>query len=476
MAEKKTLAGAPAKASGRQKKQKRDRELDYALNLAHRVMYEGAYSSVIPYTLIETDLNSNQRKYVSAITLGLIENFIYLDFLLARLVSRSMKKKVRMLILLALYELEYMPNNAAHITVKRYVEYAKANFPHAAGFINAVLRNHLRSEKPKLDLTQLGEAAIYYSHPIELAQIWARAYGEEEAVAIMRGNNLRPELSLRVNTRLTTGEELLNTLEEEGIKCRKSEHSERVLVVEDLGSKSIEELASYHRGLFYVQDLSSVEFLESIDYRSPCRILDLCASPGGKSLYFAEEGNAAIVSCDVSELKLELIERNAGRLKLRPYVRAKTPREALNLVEEAEQTGGAYAEKSGLISLLNDAAVYREDFDQAFDMVLCDVPCSGLGVIRKKPEIKYRKEIKSLAPVLELQARILENAAHYVRRDGLLIYSTCTTNPAENEERPAKFLAGELGKNFTLVQELSTRSSNAYSDGFYYAIMRRHTV
>lgn len=447
-----------------------DRELDLALGLAYRVLYEGAYSSIIPYTLLETDFSSNQKNYVSAITLGLIENYIYLDFLLARLVSRSMKKKIKILLLLALYEMEFMENNAAHITVNRYVEFAKANFPHVSGFMNAVLRSHLRKDRPSLDLTKLDEAAIYYSHPLELAELWAGAYGEEEAIAIMRGNSLKPKLSLRVNTRLISRGDLILVLEEEGLKCSPSEHSDRVIIVDDLASNSLEELASYYRGLFYVQDLSSIEFLEDLDFKGVTKALDLCAAPGGKSLFMAEFVEGSVVSCDVSSTKLDLIERNARRLKFRPYYRATDARDVLLKIEEAEKTSG---ESVKLISLLNDAAVYRPEFEAYFDLVLCDVPCSGLGVIRKKPEIKYRKEMKSLGPVLELQARILENAAHYVRNKGLLVYSTCTTNPAENEEGLAQFLEGEAGKDYTLVKERLIRSSNSYSDGFYYAIMSR---
>lgn len=476
MARKKILPKPGANRSDKSAAAKKDRELDLALNLTHRVLFEGAYSSVVPYTLLETELSSNQRNYVSAISLGLIENYIYLDYLLARLVNRSMKKKIKLLLLLALYEIEFMPHNAAHITVNRYVEFAKANFPHAAGFMNAVLRNHLRKDGPKLDLTRLDEAAIYYSHPLELAELWEAAYGREEALAILRANSQKPRLSLRVNTRLTTREELLKILEEEGLKCRPSEHSERVIIVDELSSNSIEDLASYYRGLFYVQDLSSVAFIEAIDIEPGSRLLDLCAAPGGKSLFMAEKPAGTIVSCDITEAKVELIERNARRLKLGPYLRARDAESAIKLMEDNPPSPGTTQDEGKgprLISLVNDAAAYRPEFEQEFDVVLCDVPCSGLGVIRKKPEIKYRKEIKSLGPVLELQARILENAAHYVKRDGLLIYSTCTTNPAENEEGLARFLATDLGADYSLTKEVSMLSSNAYSDGFYYAVMSR---
>lgn len=453
----------------RNEAKKIDKELDLALNLTYRVLFEGAYSSVIPYALIETELSSKQKNYVSAISLGVIENYLYLDFLLSRLVSRSMKKKIKVLLLLALYEIEYMKENAAHITVNRYVEFAKAHFPHVSGFINAVLRNHLRQDGPELDMTKLEDAALLYSHPLEIAQLWEKAYGREETIAIMKANSQKPKVCLRVNTKLMGREELIRLLEEEGLECHPSEHTERAIIVENFGETSIEELEAYYRGLFYVQDLSSIEFLDSLDFKGVERALDLCAAPGGKSLYMAEEGLPFILSCDINLNKLGLIEKNARRLKFRPYVRAASPAEAMDLLKKER-------EEALLVSLLNDAAVYREEFEEGFDLVLCDVPCSGLGVIRKKPEIKYRKEMKSLGPMLELQARILENAAHYVRGSGLLIYATCTTNPAENEERVREFLACRGGSSFVLEKERGTHSSNSYSDGFYYAVLRKQGI
>lgn len=467
--EKKKRAIDGKKVGPKMEKQKMDKELDLALNLTHRVLFEGAYSSVIPYTLIETELSSKQKNYVSAVSLGVIENYLYLDFLLSRLVSRSMKKKIKVLLLLALYEIEFMEGNAAHITVNRYVEFAKAHFPHVSGFINAVLRNHLRQEGPEFDMTKLEDAALFYSHPLELAKLWEKAYGREEALAIMKANSQKPKVCLRVNTKLIKREELISLLEEEGLTCMPSEHTERAVIVEHFGENSIEELEAYYKGLFYVQDLSSIEFLESLELQGIERALDLCAAPGGKSLFMAEYSLPSILSCDINPNKLGLIERNARRLKFSPYVRAASPGEAMELLEKKQ---GA----TQLVSLLNDAAVYRKEFEEGFDLVLCDVPCSGLGVIRKKPEIKYRKEMKSLGPMLELQARILENAAHYVRGSGLLIYATCTTNPAENEERVREFLACRGGSSFVLEKERGTHSSNSYSDGFYYAVLRKQGI
>ncbi len=438
-----------------------EKTLDFSINLINRVMYEGAYSSVISYSL-ERDktLNKAQKSYVSALSFGVIENWILLNHYIDLLAKKRIKKNIRTLLLCALYEIEFMEENLEHLSVNAYVSYVKKNTPYASGFVNAILRSHLRS-RPVLDTPRsLKDFALLYSHPLELARLWADAYGLESAIKIMAENQKKPPISLRVNSKYFNRSDLKFALESEGVRSIESPYSKSALIVESLGKNSIDSLDAFKKGMFYIQDISSIVLIDALNLRGDERVLDLCSSPGGKGLGVAERlSSGRVMLCDVSQSKVGLINDNAKRLRL------------------GREFGSDVIENI----VINDASLYNDEFESGFDVVLADVPCSGLGLIRKKPEIKYTKKIKKLKSMLELQEAILRQASRYVKPGGVLVYSTCTMNPQENDERIDCFLeknSSYTNEEFSLGEihgnpNMSFLTSNGYSDGFYISMLRR---
>ena len=239
-------------------------------------------------------------------------------------------------------------------------------------------------------------------------KFWIKSYGEENTVGIMESCSGRPPLIVRANTLNVTADELAATLKNEGIESKSSVVTDSL----ELGKcGSVERLKSFADGLFHVQDAASQFCIAALDPQPGETILDLCAAPGGKSFTVAERMNntGKIIACDIHNHRLDLIKSGAARLGI-----------------------------TKIECIVNDAAVYNENLPMA-DRVLCDVPCSGLGIVRRKPEIRCKPldTLKELPPV---QGKILDTASRYVKKGGTLVYSTCALNPKENENVCKSFL------------------------------------
>lgn len=422
----------------------------------YRIIHEGAYSSIIPSSFHRRDFLPSERAYAMRISYGVLEQYLLLEHYLNELAKKRVNKKLKLLLLSAIYEMEFMQENADHISVNAYVNYTKEVFPYAKNFVNAILREHLRRGRGRFQPLSFEDWAKYYSHPMDLAEHFRRSYGEEKALELMRQNQNRAKLNLRVNLTKTSPEELLMRLHQEGVRAMLNPYSSRCLTVEAMHEASIRDLKAYQEGLFYVQDLSSILLVDALHIRGDEKVLDLCSAPGGKALAIAEEmqrslGTGEITSCDIFDAKLNMIRENADRLGI----------ERLNILK-------------------NDASKVNPAFVSAFDLVLADLPCSGLGIIRKKIEIKYKKLGENLESMIKLQSEILRICAAYAKVQGRLVYSTCTMNPRENERQVELFLAEH--KNFVLDRiETAKISASSYlqlftselSDGFFIAILRK---
>ncbi|MCL2698255.1 MAG: 16S rRNA (cytosine(967)-C(5))-methyltransferase RsmB, partial [Oscillospiraceae bacterium] len=322
------------------------------------------------------------------------------------------------------------------------------------GFVNAILRSFIR-DGIKIDTKNLeGEAklSIDYSCPKWLIKKWTAAFGEAQTLELLKGTFGRPPIYLKVNTLKFQAGDVIAALKKEKFDVRKNAHLDDCL---ELGrvSGSIELSDAYRKGMFHVQDISSQLCCKLARPGFNQTVIDVCAAPGGKSFTMAQMMNnrGTLISCDLYGGKLSLIENGAKRLGL----------EIIRAVE-------------------NDAMVFNPEFPPA-DVVLCDVPCSGLGVIRRKPEIKY-KPMKSLETLPETQRRILATAAHYVKANGTLVYSTCTLNPDENEAVVNDFQNShpEFSPYFVPVG-MGISDASRYNlfphitggDGFFVAVFRR---
>ena len=353
-------------------------------------------------------MDRREAALASRLCYGVLQNRLLLDWQLARFTKlEKLQPAVHEILRLALYQLmltDKIPDSAA---VNEAVEQAKrfAN-PQAARLVNAVLRNLLRAG----ELPQPQEANVRYSHPAALAALFEQQFGRETAQRLMKSHNEAPETVLQVNRLRATEKEVMDALAAEEISCVPHPWLPDCLTVR--GTGNLEELPAFRDGMFYVQDAAARLAVEAAGLMSGMRVLDCCAAPGGKSFAaaIAMQNSGSLTSCDIHPHKLQLIERGAARLGI-----------------------------SILQTRLQDASKPVPEWENAMDAVLADVPCSGLGVIRKKPDIRY-KDLAQTERLPALQLAILSQQARYVRPGGVLLYSTCTVLRRENEDVAEAFL------------------------------------
>ena len=386
-----------------------------ALNALIACRKSGAWSNGVLKEYIQRDrLDSRDAALATRLCYGVLQNRGRLDFYLKQLLTGKLKDLhpvLRDILHLGLYQicdLDKIPDSAAvneSVTLAR--KYCKN--PKAGGLVNGVLRNAVRNRQ------QLKEPVSYadrYSHPDALISLLKANLPKGRLEPMLIANNAAPQTLVQVNTLRTTAQALMLRLAGEGVKAEPHGWMENCLVLS--GTGSIDQLPSFREGDFYVQDpAAKLSVLCAKLPKEDIRVLDCCSAPGGKSFAaaIAMEGRGQITSCDVHEHKTALIENGAARLGL-----------------------------TNITVRCQDATQRVDGWVDAMDTVIADVPCSGLGIIRKKPDIRY-KDLEELSQLPQLQLRILENQAAYVKKGGVLLYSTCTVLRAENEAVVEDFLA-----------------------------------
>ncbi len=408
-----------------------------------KVTEEGAYSNLLLNSLLkEKRLEGADKALCTAIFYGTLDRLVTVDFYLKKLIKTPLKKlKPYTLAVLrtAVCQIKYMskiPDSAAVNEAVKLIKSSKEGFN--ASFVNGVLRNLIRTDITLPTGNSIYDISVGYSCPDWIVSVLLRDYGPEFTKAFLENALLPPPIFARVNTLKTTADELIKDLEENGVKAEKL--SDTVLVLDLSGS--VEELTSYKEGLFFVQDLSCQQAIEMLGINEDSRVLDLCAAPGGKSFNAAIRAKKGrVVSCDLYEQRAGLIEKGADRLGL-----------------------------SNLTARTADGAVFDPELG-LFDRIICDVPCSGLGVIRRKPDIKYKPQT-SFEELISIQRDIISNAANYLEKGGKLLYSTCTLNRSENRENVDAFLASHPDYSLLCDKTFSPDLNN--TDGFYAAIIQRN--
>ena len=373
-------------------------------------------------------LDKSSRGFITRLYEGTIEKRLYLDYIIdgySKTPVKKMKPVIMLLLEISVYQLFFMDRVPDSAAINEAVKLTKKRgLTGLSGFVNGVLRNIARNKEkialPDKNKDLIKYLEIKYSTPRTVVEYLIKDYGNEEAEAVLEAFEEKRPLTARA----TRGDrkELIKKLEGEGVKTGTDTifpESVRILELDNLGF-----LGSFEDGDFVIQDESSQFIGKIVGLPSGARVLDLCAAPGGKSLLFAEmEEVDEIISCDISESKTELIEDNVRRIGV-DKIRTK----------------------------VNDASLYNPDFLDGFDLVICDLPCSGLGVMGRKRDIKYNVTEDKIRELAILQKKILENAVRYVKKGGRLIYSTCTMTKAENEE------------NFTFISEFKGFSAVDFSD------------
>lgn len=384
-----------------------------AYDLLLKTELQGAYSNIaLDEALEKSGLLGKDRAFASALFYGVLERKMTLDYLI-RAYSKTeydkLDKRAVQLLRLGLYQLLYMtavPESAAvNETVKLCPQRLK-------GFVNAVLRAFIRGgSKLSIDIhDENGRLSVEYSCPKWLVKMWRKSYGDECTLAMLKASFGRPPLYAKVNTMKCSADSLIEVLAAENIPAVRNPLLSDCIEIGKISG--IEGCKAYREGLFHVQDISSQLSCKIVAPKAGETVIDICAAPGGKSFSMAEamENKGRLLSFDLYEARTELIKSGSKRL-------------GLDIV-----TAG-----------VNDALLPNENIPKA-DRVLCDVVCSGLGVIRRKPEIKYKSKAE-IAGIPEIQRKILDTSKNYVKTGGLLVYSTCTLNPEENEAVVEAFLA-----------------------------------
>ncbi|MDF2658508.1 MAG: rRNA methyltransferase [Paenibacillus sp.] len=444
---------------------------EIALDVLTRVETEHAYSNLLlNQALLKHKPDKADAGLATELVYGTIQRRNTIDYFLDRFVAKGVKKLepwVRNLLRLSLYQLHYLDRVPEHAAVHEAVNIAKRR-GHAgiSGMVNGVLRNVIRRKEEltvPVSLEPVARIALEHSHPEWLVADWVRRFGAETAEKICRANNEPPSASVRVNTMKLTREELLGRLREAGCEARPSDVSPAGIVVESGGNMAL--TPWYVNGELSVQDESSMLVAEAAHPEPGMQVLDCCAAPGGKTSHMAELMNdrGRILACDIHEHKRELIAAQAERLSLR-CVETKTI-DARNLPEALAGT--------------------------AFDRILLDAPCSGLGVIRRKPDIKWAKSPGDVAGIAGLQYELLSGVSSLLAPGGVLVYSTCTVAEEENEQvvmrflqehpefalsRPPQSLQDRLPADSVAPGGTITVLPHQFgSDGFFIAVLRKRS-
>ena len=478
-----------------------DREAAYKALLA--IERDGSYSNLELSKMLASDGLSN-KGFIREIVYGVTENKIYLDYILDKFIKKGASKtKLQALIILRMgvYQILFMNSVPNYAAVNESVALARRFVRGTDGFINGVLRNFIRNmdSASEIDVKgQLEHLSIRYSCHLKLVEELVSMLGFEHAKMLLEHAGHRPPLSIRVNIAKISVKELADRLRAKGFEIEGSKLSDRVLLVK---GGALTEANEYKEGLFSIQSEESCTIADFADAKSTELVVDLCAAPGGKAAAMAEqmlkpststEPLAEIEPCKKPSTSTEpltetepckqpststepLTETEPGKkpststeplTKTEPGI-AGGKVVALELYEHRAALIEATARRLGLENIevrCQDAVEQIDELVGKADLVLADVPCSGLGVIRRKPEMKYRDEF-DFDELAEIQKGILETGSSYLKPGGRLIYSTCTINPRENELMVKDFL--KRHEEFISEKEVKLSPFDNGYDGFY---------
>lgn len=412
-----------------------------AVKILIKIEKDNAYSNLTLNSFFqETEISNIDKAFVTNLVYGVIERKITLDYVLGNFIKTPLKKVSAFTLAtlrVALYQIMFMdkiPQSAAVNEAVKGIKKSKES--RNSGFVNAVLRNILRAEYLLPQGESIDKLSVIYSCPCEIIESFINDYGLQNTKLLLEESLKPAPLTVRVNTLKTDIENFVNNV---GVETKLLDIDGAVELKNGI---SIGNNSLYNDGLFFVQDTASQRVVNILNPKSGERMLDMCAAPGGKSFSSAilMENKGEIVSCDLYEHKCNLIKKSAERL-------------GLDIIKPT----------------VCDATVFNTDLGY-FDCVLCDVPCSGLGIIRRKPEIKY-KDFKEFDNLPKIGLKILNNAKNYLKPQGRILYSTCTLRKAENECVVEQFL--KENPEFSLEYSHTFMPHTDNTDGFYCALLKK---
>ena len=433
-----------------------------AINILERIINEGAYSNIIlSNELNNSDLSDKDKALVTEIVYGTLRRLKTIDTIIASFVKdiSIMDKKILNILRVAVYQMNYLDKVPSYAACNEAVEEAKEISDKDSKLVNGILRNFVKKEG-KFDIVfrnKIDEIAFDLSFEPWMVRMFIKQYGEHETLEILEGLNNTPKMTVRVNSIKGDYEDVYEELEEAGYNIEEGCICPEAISIK--GGKGIENNQAFVDGKITVQDESAMLISPLLDLEEGMKVLDLCCAPGGKTTHIGEllNNTGEVLGFDLHENKLELVKENYERL-------------GITNIKLAQM----------------DATKLDAKLVSYADRVLLDVPCSGIGIIRKKPEIKWTKKRKDLKEIVEVQREILENAWEYLKTGGVMVYSTCTLNKEENEENIKWFLSKHkdatiekvfIGKGANLCYDQMgtlTILPNEYMDGFFVAKIKKN--
>ena len=426
-------------------------ERELVLDMLLQITRDGEYSHIVIKNVLDKYqyLDKRERAFITRVVNGTLERMIEIDYIInlfSKVKVNKMKPLIRTILRSSVYQMKYMDSVPDSAICNEAVKLAgKRGFVNLKGFVNGVLRNISRNldkinypdEKDKVSYL-----SVKYSLPEWLVKQWLNVYDEETVKTIGSAFLEEKPLTVRFNERKIKKEDLVGILKKEGVTVGEVPEIPCALYLSGYDHLSV--LPSFCEGLYQVQDLSSMQVALWSEVKEGDQVLDVCAAPGGKSIHIAEllNGTGHVEARDLTEYKVDLLRDNIERSGL-----------------------------TNIEAVCQDATVYDPDKKKSADIVIADLPCSGLGVLGKKPDLRYKMNEKTEADLVELQRKILSVVTDYVKPDGKLLYSTCTIHREENEGNVEWFL--KEYPEFELVKDKQMIPGKDAGDGFYIAIIKR---
>lgn len=424
-------------------------ERELILDTLLQITREGEYSHIVLRNVLEKYqyLDKKQRAFITRVVNGTLEHLIEIDYIInqfSKVKVNKMKPVICALIRSGVYQMKYMDNVPDSAVCNEAVKLAeKRGFSNLKGFVNGVLRNISRNMKkvtyPKDYVEHL---SVRYSLPRWIIVKWLEMYGEETVIAMAEDFLTEKPVTVRFNPDKIGKDELIHILEEEGAAAEDIKELPCALHIR--GFNYLGGLESFRKGHYQVQDVSSMQVAQWAEPKEGDMVLDVCASPGGKAVHMAEKlhGTGHVEARDLTGYKIRLIEENIKRSGLHNIQAVKW-----------------------------DATVFDKSAAESADIVIADLPCSGLGVLGRKPDLKYKMTPEMQKELVDLQRQMLSVVHKYVKPGGKLIYSTCTINWEENEGNARWFK--KTYPEFALVREKQMLPGIDEGDGFYIALFQK---
>ena len=408
----------------------------------YKILYKNEKSTDI---INEISKNVEDISYITKNIYGVLENKLYLEYILKKLSKiklNKLDKNVKIILLIGIYNIHFL-DRKNYAIVNELVNLTKKVSFRSKSYVNAILRSFIRGEEnlSKINIKNEDEyKSIKYSMPLWIIKYLNDSYGKAYTDKFLKSLNKERNLSIRINRTKTDKENLKKLLKDCGYILEDSKISDLSLIVKN--PKGLAETEEFKRGLFTIQSEGSIKVCEILNPKKNSNILDMCAAPGTKTSFLAElcENSSKIIANDISFNKLSKINENIKRLNLKN------------------------------IEITNyDATLLKEDYKEKFDYILCDLPCSGLGVMDRKPEIRYNRTMEDVKNLSKLQKNILDRAFLYLKQGGTLVFSTCTIGNIENKDNFTYLSKKKRLKNIKINEKeyIEFNSFEDETDGFF---------